>query len=213
MCIPNIDDLRNWILEEAHRSRYLIHPGSTKMYHDLSGVFLWDGFENDIANFVAKCAKFQQVKSEPLKLSGLLDDIQNPTWKWEDINMDFIVGLPKTPRYHHLIWVVVDSLTKSAQFIPVKSTYMVQDCAKLYVEDILSLHGITVSIISDRGTQFTSNFWKLFQKGLGIRVKLSTTFQVEMECQVERTIETLEDMIRVCVIDFNGSWYENLALV
>ena len=96
MCVPDVDGLRDRILEEAHGSRYSIRPGSTKMYYDLRKNYLWEGMKKDIAEFVAKCPSFQQVKAEHQKLGGLLQEIQIPTWKWEDINMDFVVDLPRT---------------------------------------------------------------------------------------------------------------------
>ena len=96
LCLPNVDDLRTWILEEAHSSHYSIHSGSTKMFHDLREVFLSDRLKRVIEKFVAKCPNFQQLKVEHLKSSGLLQEIQLPTWKREEINMDFVVGLPQT---------------------------------------------------------------------------------------------------------------------
>ena len=83
LCVPNVDGLRNWILEEDHGSRYSIHPGSTKMYHDLREVFWWEDLKNDIAEFVAKCPNCQQVKAEHQNSGGLLQEIKVPTWKWK----------------------------------------------------------------------------------------------------------------------------------
>ena len=91
------------------------------MYHDLKQIYLWDGMKKDIAEYVAKCSNCQQVKAKHLKTSGLTQIIEVLTWKWEAINMDFVVGLPRTRRQHDSIWVIVDRLTKSALFIPVKS--------------------------------------------------------------------------------------------
>ena len=108
LCVPNVDGLRDRILEEAHGSRYSIHPGSTKMYHDLMKICWWEGLKRDIAEFVAKCSNCQQVKVEHLKSGGLLQEIQIPTWKWEDINMDFIVGLLRTQESYDSMWMVVD---------------------------------------------------------------------------------------------------------
>ena len=112
----------------------------------------------------------------------------------------------------------MDRLTKSALFIPVKSTYTAKDYARIYINEIVSLHGIILSIISDRGAQLTSHFWKAFQKGVGIQVKLSTTFHPQTNGQVELTIQTLDDMLRACVIDFSvidfkGSWDDHLPLI
>ena len=90
--------------------------------------------------------------------------------------MDFVVGLPRTRRQHDSIWVVVDRLTKSAHFIPVKSTYRAEDYARLYIDEIVRWHGIPLSIISDRGARFTSHFWRSFQKSLGTQVKLRLPF-------------------------------------
>ena len=95
LCVPKVDELRNRILEEAHRSRDSIHLGSTKMYHDLRKVFLWESLKKDISEFVSQCSNCQQVKSEHQKPSGLPQEIKVPTWTWEDINMDLVVGIPQ----------------------------------------------------------------------------------------------------------------------
>ena len=99
----------------------------------------------------------------------------------------------------------MDRLTKSAHFLPVRTTYEAEDYAKLYLKEIVKLHGVPVSIISDRGTQFTTKFWRSFQEGLGTRVSLSTAFHPQTDGQAERTIQTLEDMLRACMIDFGGN--------
>ena len=147
LCVPDVDDLRTKIVTEAHGSRYSIHPGSTKMYHDLKQIYWWDGMKKDIADYVAKCPNCQHVKAEHLKPGGLTQIIEVPTWKWESINMDFVVGLPRTRRQHDSIWVVVDRLTKSAHFIPVKSTYRVEDYVRLYIDEIMRWYRIPLSII------------------------------------------------------------------
>ena len=92
----------------------------------------------------------------------MAQEIKLPDWKWERINMDFITGLPRSRRQHDSIWVIVDRMTKSAHFLPVKTTHSVEDYAKLYIKEIVKLHGVPVSIISDRGAQFTAQFWKSF---------------------------------------------------
>ncbi|XP_019238505.1 PREDICTED: uncharacterized protein LOC109218581 [Nicotiana attenuata] len=196
LCVPDVDGLRERIMSEAHNSRYSIHPGSTKMYHDLKEVYWWNDMKKNIADFVAKCPNCQQVKVEHQRPGGLTQNIEIPIWKWEMINMDFITGLPRSFRKHDSIWVIVDRLTKSAHFLPVKTTDSAEDYAKLYIKEIVRLHGTPLSIISDRGAQFTANFWKSFQKGLGTRVNLSTAFHPQRDGQAERTIQTLEDMLR-----------------
>jgi len=129
-----------------------------------------------------------------------------PEWKWEQITMDFVVGIPHTLKKFDAIWVIVDPLTKSAYFIPVCTTYSSERLAEIYIREIVRLLGIPVSIISDRGTQFTSQFWRAIQHELGIRVELSTTFHPQTDGQSEHTIQILEDMLCACVIEFRRSW-------
>ncbi|WMV09575.1 hypothetical protein MTR67_002960 [Solanum verrucosum] len=126
--------------------------------------------KRDIAYFVAKCPNCQQVKVEQQKLGGMTQEINILTWKWEAINMDFVTGLPTTHRQHDSIWVIVDSVTKSARFLDVKTTNSAEDYTKIYINEI-------------------------------------------MDCQADRTIPTLEDILRACVIDFKGSWDDHLPLI
>ena len=126
--------------------------------------------------------------------------------------MDFVVGLPKTLGKFDSIWVIVDRLTKSAHFIPVKVTYNAEKLAKIYISEIIRLHGVPLSIISDRGTQFTYKFWKTLHAELGTRLDLSTAFHPQTDGQSERTIQVLEDMLRACVIEFGGHWDSFLPL-
>ena len=109
--------------------------------------------------------------------------------------------------------MIFDRMIKSSRFLAVKTTYSAEDYATLYINEILRLHGVPLSIISDRGPQFTSHFWKSFQKGLGTQVNLSTTFHPRTDGQAEHTIQTLEDMLRACVINFKGSWDDHLSLI
>lgn len=127
--------------------------------------------------------------------------------------MDFVSGLPKTSASQDSIWVIVDRLTKSAHFIPIKTTHTVYKLAELYIKEIVRLHGVPNSIVSDRDTRFTSKFWKSLQENLGTRLKFSTAFHPQTDVQSERTIQVLEDMLRACVLDFHGSWNRYLPLV
>ena len=108
-------------------------------------------YEDNVAEFVAECPNCQQVKAEHHRPSGLAQHVDNPVWKWEMINIGFVSGLPRSSRRHDLIWVIVDRLTKSAQFLPVKTTDWTEDYAKSYVNEIAILYGTLVSIISDYG--------------------------------------------------------------
>ena len=163
-------------MREAHRSKLTIHPGSTKMYKDVKRSFWWPGMKKDIAEYVAKCLTCQKVKAEQQKPSGLLQPLPIPEWKWESISMDFISGLPRTRQGFDAIWVVVDRLTKSAHFIPYNMTYTAERMGKIYLQEIVRLHGIPVSIISDRDARFTSQFWSGLQKGLGSSTLISTSY-------------------------------------
>ena len=136
-----------------------------------------------------------------------------PEWKWDMITMDFVVGLPRTQKGYDSIWVIVDRLTKSAHFLPVRSTYSAAQYARLFLDHIVSLHGVPISIVSDRGPQFTSRFWRSFQDALGTQLRFSTAFHPQTDGQSERTIQTLEDMLRASVIDFGGQWDKHLPLI
>ena len=127
--------------------------------------------------------------------------------------MDFVVGLPCSRDGYNSIWVIVDRLTKSAHFLPVKTTYSVAKLAKLYVKHITCLHGVPVSIVSDRGFVFTSRFWQKLQEAMGTKLDFSTAFYPQTDGQYERMIQTLEDMLRMCVMDLGGSWDDHLPFV
>ncbi|KAJ0550242.1 putative nucleotidyltransferase, Ribonuclease H [Helianthus annuus] len=188
MWIPKLGNLRHRILEEAHKSKYTMHPGSDKLYQDLRRNFWWIGMKKDIAAYVSKCLTCSQVKAEHQKPSGLLQQLEMPVWKWELITMDFVTKLPKTRKGNDTIWVIVDRLTKSAHFLPMKETFSMEQLAKLYVNEIVSLHGIPLSIVSDRDSHFTSHFWRSFQKAIGTKLNLSTAYHPQTDGQSERTI-------------------------
>ena len=169
--------------------------------------------KRDVLEFVTKCLVCQRVKAKHQVPSGLLQPIRIPEWKWDRITMDFVVGLPLTGRRHDSIWVIVDRLTKSAHFLPVRTDYSLDKLAELFIKEIVRLHGIHVSIISDRDPRFTSRFWKKIQEALGTRLNFSTTFHPQTDGQSERVIQILKDMLRSCVIDLEGSWDRHIALV
>ncbi|GKC21252.1 putative reverse transcriptase domain-containing protein [Tanacetum coccineum] len=127
--------------------------------------------------------------------------------------MDFVTKLPRTQSGNDTIWVIVDRLTKSAHFLPMRETDPMDKLAKLYLKEVVTRHGIPVSIICDRDPRFTSNFWRSFQKAMGTRLDMSTAYHPETDGQSERTIQTLEDMLRACVIDFGNGWEGHLPLI
>ncbi|GJY24296.1 putative reverse transcriptase domain-containing protein [Tanacetum coccineum] len=167
----------------------------------------------DISTYVSKCLTCAKVKAEHQKPSGLLQQPEIPVWKWERITMDFVSGLPRTPSGYDTIWVIVDRLTKSAHFLPMKKTNSMEKLTRLYLKEIVCRHGVPILIISDRDIHFTSNFWSSLQKALGTNLDMSTAYRPQTDGQSERTIQTLEDMLCACVIDFGSSWDRDLPLV
>ncbi|GJW43008.1 putative reverse transcriptase domain-containing protein [Tanacetum coccineum] len=200
-------------MHESHKSKYSVHPGSDKMYQDMKQLYWWPNMKADIATYVSKCLTCLRVKAEHQKPSGLLVQPAIPQWKWENITMDFVTKLPRTQSGNDTIWVIVDRLTKSAHFLPMRETDPMDKLAKLYLKEVVTRHGIPVSIICDRDPRFTSNFWRSFQKAMGTRLDMSTAYHPETDGQSERTIQTLEDMLRACVIDFGNGWEGHLPLI
>ncbi|GJT76720.1 putative reverse transcriptase domain-containing protein [Tanacetum coccineum] len=211
--LPCYGDLRTLIMHESHKSKYSVHPGSDKMYQDMKQLYWWPNMKADIATYVSKCLTCLRVKAEHQKPSGLLVQPAIPQWKWENITMDFVTKLPRTQSGNDTIWVIVDRLTKSAHFLPMRETDPMDKLAKLYLKEVVTRHGIPVSIICDRDPRFTSNFWRSFQKAMGTRLDMSTAYHPETDGQSERTIQTLEDMLRACVIDFGNGWEGHLPLI
>ncbi|KAI3515892.1 hypothetical protein L1887_14797 [Cichorium endivia] len=167
----------------------------------------------EIAAYVNKCLTCSKVKAEYQKPSGLLQQPSIPEWKWECIAMDFITKLPRTSSGYDTIWVVIDHLTKSAHFLAIKETDKMEKLTRTYLKEIVKLHGVPISIISDRDSRFTSRFWQSLQRSLRTRLDMSTAYHPQTDGQSERTIQTLEDMLRACVIDFGNAWDTHLPLV
>ena len=162
--------------------------------------------KRSIGLYVQKCMVCQQVKAEHQKPAGLLNPLDIPEWKWENITMDFVVGFSKSARGNNAIWVIVDRLTKSAHFLPVKMTFSLDQLAQLYIKKVVRLHRVPVSIVLDRDPKFTSKFWKSLQGAMGTKLNFSTAYHPQSDGQSERTIQTLEDMLRTCVLDLGGNW-------
>jgi hypothetical protein len=193
ICISEIKEIRELILREAHDLAYSIHPGSTKMYHDLKSRYWWYGMKRAIAKYVALCDNCQRVKVERQRPAGLLQPLKIPEWKWEEISMDFIVGLPKTQNGYDSIWVTVDHLSKVAHFIPVKTTYKGSKLAELYIARILCLHGVPKKIVFDRGIQFRSKFWEKLHESMNTKLNFSSAYHPQTDGQTERVNQILEN--------------------
>ncbi|GJV21844.1 putative reverse transcriptase domain-containing protein [Tanacetum coccineum] len=159
-------ELRDLIMHESHKSKYSIHPGSDKMYQDLRRLYWWPNMKAEIATYVSKCLTCAKVKIEYQKPSGLLVQPEIPQWKWENITMDFVTKLPKTTAGQDTIWVIVDRLTKSALFLPMREDDTLKKLTRQYLKEVVSKHGVPVSIISDRDGKFTSHFYRIPLGGL-----------------------------------------------
>jgi transposase InsO family protein len=155
---------------------------------------------------VVVCDVCQRVKVELQRPAGLLHPLKVPEWKWEEIGMDFTTGLPRTLKGYDSIWVIVDRLTKVAHIILVNTTYKGSQLAELYMAQIVCLHGVPKKIISDRGSQFTSTFWKSLHENMGMRLNFNSTYHPQTDGQTERTNQVLEDMLRACALKHGGSW-------
>ncbi|GJV02712.1 putative reverse transcriptase domain-containing protein [Tanacetum coccineum] len=182
--LPCYGDLRTMIMHESHKSKYSIHPSFEKMYQDMKKLYWWPNMKADIA-----------------------------TYKWDNITMDFITKLPKSSQGYDTIWVIVDRLIKSAIFVPMRETDPIEKLARMYLKEVVTRHGIPILIICDRDPRFASNLWRSLQKALGTSLDMSTAYHPQTDGQSERTIQTLEDMLRACVIDFGNGWVKHLPLV
>jgi hypothetical protein len=158
LVVPKEEALKKKILDEAHTLRYSIHPGSANMYYDLRQQFWWMRMKRETSRYVSECDTCQKVKANYKKPRWLLQPLSIPDWKWDDINMNFIVGLPLTAHKFDSIWVIMDRLTKSAHFIPINTRYNVQKYAEIDIARVLCLHEVPKVIISDRGSQFVACF-------------------------------------------------------
>nr|GEV90600.1 putative reverse transcriptase domain-containing protein [Tanacetum cinerariifolium] len=154
--IPYFGDLRALIMHESHKLKYSIHPGSDKMYQDMKKLYWWPNMKAAITTYISKCLTCAKVKAEYQKPSGLVVQPVIPVWKWENITMDFVTKLPKTLTGQDTIWVIVDRLTKFAHFLPMKETGSMEKLMRQYLREVVSKHGVPVSIISNRDNKFTS---------------------------------------------------------
>ncbi|GJR15452.1 putative reverse transcriptase domain-containing protein [Tanacetum coccineum] len=176
-------------MDEAYKSKYSVHSRADKMYYDFRDRYWWPGMKKDIAEYVSKCLTCLKVKAEHQRPFGLHQQPEILIWKWEGIAMDFVTKLLRTSSRHDTIWVIVNRLTKFAHFLPMREDYKMDRLARLY------LNAITMQV------------------ALGTRLDMSTDYHPQTDGQSERTIQTLEDMLRACVLDFEGSWDVHLSLV
>ncbi|GJU94381.1 putative reverse transcriptase domain-containing protein [Tanacetum coccineum] len=167
-------------------------------------MYWWPGMKKDIAMYVSKCLTCYKIKVEHKRPFGLLQQPKILEWKWERIVMDFITKLPRTINGHDTIWVIMDRLTKSAYFLPIQEDFKMDRLARLYLNEIIARHEMPISIISDRDSRFTSRFWQSMQKALGTKLDISMAYHPQTDSQSECTIQTLEDILKAYIMDFEG---------
>ncbi|GJW86477.1 putative reverse transcriptase domain-containing protein [Tanacetum coccineum] len=173
--LPCYGDLRTLIMHESHKSKYYIHPGSDKMYQDLKQLYWWPNMKANIATYVSKCLTYAKVKAKHQKPSSLLVQPEIPEWKWEKITMDFVTKLPKTKNGYDIIWVIVDRLTKSAQFLPMRENDPMEKLMKLYMKEVVTRHGVPNPSARDRQKSYANIRRKpmVFQVGDKVMLKVS----------------------------------------
>ena len=176
------------------------------MYQDLKETFWWNNIKREIAQYVAQCLVCQQVKMEYQRLVGFLQPLPIPERKWEDITMDFVTGLPRTPTGKDAIWVIMDRLTRSAYFLAIKVDFSLERLARLYINEIVRLHGAPISIVSDRDQRFLSQFWESVHKEMGTNLKFSTTFHPQTGGLSKRTIQTWDEHLPLVKSAYNNSY-------
>nr|GEY81881.1 putative reverse transcriptase domain-containing protein [Tanacetum cinerariifolium] len=214
MLIEHSKDLEKLRKEKLEpHSKYSIHPGSDKMYQDIKKLYWWPNMKADITTYVRKCLTYAKVKAEHQRPSRLLVQPEIPQWKWDNITMDFITKLPKSSQGYDPILVIIDRLTKSVIFVPMKETDRMAKLARMYLKGVVTRYKIPALIIYDRDPRFASNFWRSLQKALGTSLDMSIVYHPQTNGQSERTIQTLEDMLHAYVIDFGKGWVNHLSLV
>nr|GEY08311.1 retrotransposon protein, putative, Ty3-gypsy subclass [Tanacetum cinerariifolium] len=200
--LPCYGDLRALIMHESQKLKYSVHPGSDKMYQDLKQLYWWPNMKDDIATYISKCLTCLRVKAEHQKPSGLWVQPEIPQWKWDNITMDFFTKLLRTSSGYDTIWVIVDRLTKSTHFLPMRKDDSMDKLIKLYLKEVVTRHGIPILIIFDRDPRFASNFWRAFLKALGTRLDMSTAYHPETDGDAQLTgpeiiQETTEKIVQI----------------
>ncbi|WVZ76653.1 hypothetical protein U9M48_024609 [Paspalum notatum var. saurae] len=210
LVVPKDMQLRKKILDEAHTSMFTMHPGSNKMYQDLKQKFWWTHMKWEIAKYVSECDVCQRVKADHLKPVGMLQPLALPAWKWEDIHMDFIVGLPRTQKGYDSIRVIIDRLTKSAHFIPVKNRYNAQKYVEIYISCIVSLHGSLEPSLQIEA-HLANRYWHHFDSQF--RIPSANQWPSgEGKSDIRRYAESWDECFPLAEFAYNNSYQKSLEM-
>jgi transposase InsO family protein len=212
LVVPDMDNLHTHIIQEAHNQISTAHPGKNKTYRIIALRYYWPGLPRDVAQFVRNCHSCQRAKTPRDRAPGLLQPLPIPDRPWQHIAMDF-KSFPKDKYGNDMIYVVVDRLGKRAYSIPCKKTITAKDMARLYISHIWRTHGPPDSIVSDRGPQFISEFWREFCRILGIKLKLSTAYHPQTDGQTEIMNQYIDQRLRPFVNYYQDNWSELLPMI
>lgn len=202
--------LQTKLIAAFHSSAVGGHSGVQASYQRIKRLFFWSGMKHDVENFVKQCQVCQQAKHEHCKYPGLLQPLPVPENSWQDLSMDFIEGLPKSDSFS-VILVVVDRLTKYAHFYPLKHPFSAQSVAQVFFDNVVKLHGVPRTIISDRDKVFTANFWQALFSLLGTKLQMSSAYHPQTDGQTERVNQCLEMFLRCAVHDAPKQWHKWLS--
>ncbi|XP_017425527.2 transposon Ty3-G Gag-Pol polyprotein [Vigna angularis] len=198
------------LMAEFHLTQMGGHSGVYRTYRRIAQSLFWVGMKKDITEFVAKCLVCQQHKYLASSPQGLLQPLPIPNAIWEELSMDFVVRLPKSQGYDAIL-VVVDRLSKYAHFIPLKHPYSARTVAEIFLREVVRLHGIPKSIVTDRDPLFLSMFWNELFKGQGTQLKMSTAYHPETDGQTEVVNRVLEGYLRCFCSEQPKGWMTVLS--
>jgi hypothetical protein len=198
-------------MHDHHDAAVAGHLGFDKCYENISRYFFWPRLADNLRRYIASCDTCQRTKSSTQQPAGLLQPLEVPKDRWEQVSMDFIIQLPPTKRGHDAITVIVDRFSKMTHLAPCKTEATAPEIAQIFFDTVFKHHGMPLSIVSDRDAKFTSEFWKSLMKKLGTKLAMSTAFHPQTDGQTERNNRTLEQMLRAYVNHKQNDWDEHLT--